>query len=362
MNANVSLISELEDALNTASEDRRVETLRRVTDLFLGGANRLNDMQIELFDDVLLYLIKRIETKALVELSTRLAPVESAPIEVIRHLARSDEIAVAGPVLSQSPRLTTTDLVEIAESKSLQHLLAISGRSQLQEAVTDVLLDRGNQNIVHRVAMNAGARFSESGFTNLLKNAETDESLAAKIGLRLDIPLHVLKALLVQATEAVRSQLLANTSSEHRDEIRRMLANISTTVCEEAAAPRDFTEAFRLAQSMHNQGELDEAALLEFADNGKYEEVVAALSILSSASLAVLTDLMRSHRYDGLLVVCKAAGIKWPAVTAILNNFVRHHAIASLELANAKTDYFRLSQANAQRILRFWQVRVGTRK
>jgi uncharacterized protein (DUF2336 family) len=113
-----SLIVELEEAITSGSSEKRVETLRRVTDLFLGEADRLNEAQVGLFDDVLCHLIRRIETKALVELSGHLAPVDNAPIEVIQRLARNDEIAVAGPVLAHSARLTTGDLVEIAGTKS----------------------------------------------------------------------------------------------------------------------------------------------------------------------------------------------------------------------------------------------------
>jgi uncharacterized protein (DUF2336 family) len=241
MSAQQSLIVELEEAIQSGSSEKRVETLRRVTDLFLNDSDRLNEAQIALFDDVLCHLIKRIETKALVELSEHLAPVDNSPIEVIRRLARSEEITVAGPVLTRSVRLTTSDLVEIAGSKSQQHLLAISGRSRLEEAVTDVLIDRGDREIVHRLARNAGARFSETGFTTLVRNAETDESLAEKLGLRLDIPLRLLRDLLLKATEAVRARLVSLAPPETRDEIQRVLAKISNEVTREATASRDFT-------------------------------------------------------------------------------------------------------------------------
>src|SRR5215813_11638626 len=101
------LISELEDAVRRGSPEKRVETLKRVTDLFLGGCERLTEVQIQVFDDVLGHLITRMESKALVELSERLAPINNAPINVVHTLARDDEIAIAGPVLSLSDRLTT---------------------------------------------------------------------------------------------------------------------------------------------------------------------------------------------------------------------------------------------------------------
>jgi hypothetical protein len=63
------LISELEDAVRRGSQEKRAETLKRVTDLFLGGHERLTELQIQVFDDVLGLLIARMESKALIELS-----------------------------------------------------------------------------------------------------------------------------------------------------------------------------------------------------------------------------------------------------------------------------------------------------
>jgi uncharacterized protein (DUF2336 family) len=77
---------------------------------------------------------------------------------------RDDEhIEVAGPVLVRSARLADDDLIRIAERRSQQHLLAILGRASLGEAVTDVLVRRGDRDVAHAPAGNAGARFSEHG-------------------------------------------------------------------------------------------------------------------------------------------------------------------------------------------------------
>ena len=152
MNARQSLMDELEDAVRHGSRDQRMDTLRRVTDLFLLQPQQFDNEQIALFDDVLTHMIARVETKARAELAKRLAPVDQAPNEVIRQLAHDDEIAVAGPVLSQSSRLTTADLVDIAEQKGQAHLLAIAGRSVIEQQVTEVLVDRGDRNVVHRLA------------------------------------------------------------------------------------------------------------------------------------------------------------------------------------------------------------------
>ena len=204
-----------------------MDTLRRVTNLFLEGSDRFNEQQISVFDDVLVHLIQRIESKALVQLSKSLALKSTMPrLRWIWTLSRHDEITIAGPVLSQSNRISETDLVDIAKQKGQGHLLAISGRNSLSEAVTDVLVDRGSVEVHHALARNSGAQFSEAGFAALVKKSESDEKLAEKLGLRLDIPLGLLRQLLARATNLVRSRLLASASPENREKISRRLRTL----------------------------------------------------------------------------------------------------------------------------------------
>jgi hypothetical protein len=118
MGASLSLIPELEEVVQHGSRQKRVETLRRITALFLDGARSYNDQHVGLFDDVFGILIEEIEAKARAELANRLAPVSNAPVNVLRRLAHDDDIAVAGPVLTLAPRLPEDDLVGVARTKS----------------------------------------------------------------------------------------------------------------------------------------------------------------------------------------------------------------------------------------------------
>jgi hypothetical protein len=91
-NADSSLFDDLDVALQSGSSEKRVAMLRKVTDLFLSEADRLNEEQIGVFDGVLVQLIDRIETRTLAEISERLAPVANAPIDLTLNLARHSEI------------------------------------------------------------------------------------------------------------------------------------------------------------------------------------------------------------------------------------------------------------------------------
>src|SRR5437868_5473274 len=121
-----SIVDEVEAAINTGSAEKRLETAKRVTNLFLASAGSFNNEQVELFDEVLERLVKTIEIRAiadigaciaLAEMSEQLAPIAQAPPGVVRRLAKNDEIKIAGPVLKESARLRDEALIEIAETK-----------------------------------------------------------------------------------------------------------------------------------------------------------------------------------------------------------------------------------------------------
>jgi uncharacterized protein (DUF2336 family) len=183
-----SLIAELDTTLSKASSSKHSAILRCVTDLFLNGAKTYSNDHIAVFDDVIDRLAEKNERSALIELSTRLAPISNAPVKVIGRLSRNDDFAIAAPVLGKSEVLTEEVLVEIAKTKGQYYLSAIAGRTCISEAVTDVLVDRGNSDVARKVANNQGACLSELGFVKLIRRAESDGELATAVASRNDMP------------------------------------------------------------------------------------------------------------------------------------------------------------------------------
>jgi len=356
MGAALSLIPELEEIVQHGSPRKRAETLQRITALFLAGASGFNDEHVGLFDDVFLLLIEEIETKARAELSGRLAPVENAPVKVLRTLANDDDIGVAGPVLKLAPRLPEADLIDVARSKSQAHLRAISARPALGEAVTDELVRRGDRDVVRRLADNRGARISDESFSHLIKRAEEDGILAEKVGLRPDIPPPMFRDLLAKATAVVRRRLLASATPE----VRAVISDVLAKVAQEVGArvgPRDYREAQRAVLALHRAGGLNEAALAAFCSEGKYEETVAALATLTKVPIEVVDRLMAGDRPDPVLILCKAAEFGWPTVKAVITSRSNATGTSTQGLDAAFANYGQLSPSTAQRVVRFWQLR-----
>jgi uncharacterized protein (DUF2336 family) len=186
-----SLIIELDTALSRtpAPAAWRGKILRRLTDLFLIDSASYTQEQVAVFDDVISHLIEKIDRRLLVELSTRLAPVKNAPVKVIGVLARHADILVSGPLLEKSEALTDADLVEIADKDRKDPVLlsTIAARRRLSEAVTDILIRRGNAALTRKLVDRTDAPISESSFARMVTSLDNKE-LATAIGKRTDLP------------------------------------------------------------------------------------------------------------------------------------------------------------------------------
>jgi uncharacterized protein (DUF2336 family) len=354
--ASENLLDELQSTLAHGTVARRVETLRRVTDLFINGAVEFSDDQIALFDDVFQCLMHHIETSARSLLSNRLAPINRAPPLTVRALAFDDVIEVAAPVLSQSERLDDEALIETARHKSQAHLMAISTRRILSGAVTDVLVQRGNDDVVQSTVNNPGAEFSERGFNRLVNRAEGNDLLATCIGLRPNLPRHLYLKLLAKASAIVRAKLEAahqpmadEVSNAVREATRRARSSPS-------AMTQETTIAHGLVKSLYEDGRLDEYQVAAFAEAGKFDEANAAIAALASVPISIAENMMVETRAEGVMILAKVSGMSWPTVKALIN--MRDHLAGKepSDLDACKATYERLRPSTAQQVLRFHRM------
>ena len=240
--------------------------------------------------------------------------------------------------------------------------MAISERASLQEALTDVLIERGDASVHHTLARNSGAQFSETGFATLVEESEGDEKLAEKLGLRLDIPLGLLRRLFLRATDLVRSRLLASAPPENQEKIQQALASIADEVGRPAINPHDFVRADSVVLELNRRGKLTEGVLAEFVRERQYEEMTATLALFCGVKSDLIERLLKNIPHDGVILACKAAKLHWPTVRVILEARFTHHSPSDQELLHAKDAFIELSQAAAQRLIRFMQVQDAAKK
>jgi hypothetical protein len=350
-----SFLRDLDDAILRGSPESRMRALRHTTDLLIAG--RYSDDEIRTFGAVIGRLADEIEVAARAQLAKRLARFDGAPANIIHQLAFDDEIVVAGPVLRESEVLDSDILVVNAETKSQSHLLAISERKSLEEKVTDVLVTRGNWDVVNSVASNKGARFSEFGFLHMIQRAEGDSILAEQLGLREDIPRHLFQQLIAKASDEVRKRL--------ERERPAMAEQIQSSVTEVAGAlqsrlgpvSRSYFVAKRVVTTQFRQGNLNENSISGYARRHKREEVTIGLSLLCSLPADVIERALLDKDREMLLIVAKALDFAWATTMSLLFLGAKDHRITAQELKDLESEFSGLNLETSRSVLDFYKSR-----
>ncbi len=352
------IIDELEAALASGTNARRIEMLTRITDLFVGGAPRFSETQTGVFDDVMVRLVSAIEAKARAKLAHRLAPIANAPLNTIQMLASDDDIEVAAPVLRLSERLDEPALLANAGSKSQLHLFAIAQRKSLSEAVTDMLVERGDREVVHSVVKNSGARFSDAGFRMLVKRSAGDNGLATVVGMRSDIPRPHFLLLLEKASSAVRTRLAAENPDAGAT-IDGVVAEVVGGIRNEARkASPDFAAAQAEVERQNRIRQIGEAEIYQYARERKFEETAIALSLLCDTPIDVVERALLDPGAEIVLILAKVAGLSSTTTKAILLLRAADRGMSAKDLEQALSSFNRLQPDTARRVLGFFRTRV----
>jgi hypothetical protein len=301
-----------------------------------------------LFDDVIRMVLAEVEPRARAELAARLAAARRPPPVVLLRLA-NDEIRVAEPILKGSPALDDAALEGLAREQSQDHLAAIAERARLGERVTDVLVVRGNDRVVVRVAANTGARFSTAGFTTLADRAQVNEMLRERLALRTDLP----DAVIARVVPLIGGILIARIAAELD------AAGEETFV----PAPRYGSGATRALDELLDlvaRGliSLDEAAT-ELADADAAPAVAQLVSRRSGLAAGAVLRALFAPSEEAVTVLCRAAGLNLDGYSAVLRMRRRRRPGTGAQPAQALAAFLRLPVETAQRVVRYLKDREG---
>jgi Uncharacterised protein conserved in bacteria (DUF2336) len=355
MTGSKSFLRELDEAVLRGTAESRARALWHTTDLMIAG--RYSEEEIWTFGEVIGRLADEIEVAARVQLAKRLARFDRAPVNIIHKLAFDDSIEVAGPILRESKQLESYALVANVCTKDQSHMLAITKRESIDESVTDVLVTRGNQEVVNSVAKNDGARFSDFGFLHMIKRAEGDSILAEQLGLRKDIPRHVFQQLIAKASDDVRKRL--------ERERPTMVDQIQTSVSDVAGelqskfgpVSRSYFVAKRVVMTQHREGNLNENSISGYARSHKLEEVTIGLSLLCALPGDVIERAVLDKNREMLLILAKALDFSWATTMSLLFLGAKDHRITAKDLKDTETEYSRLNVETSRSVLKFYQSR-----
>lgn len=353
----IAFLQDVKYAIAQGSFARRGEILRAVTDLFVDQHPQYSQDEIEVFDEVITLLALQIETSARVLLASKLAPIPNAPRKAIRTLAADDTIEVAWPVLAHSPRLDEAALIDLACTKSQQHLLAIARRKTLSPNITDVLISRGERPVLAGLASNMGATFSSEGYATIVEKINGDQDLIVRLGSRADIPRPLFLKLLSRASDVARARLRA-AHPDKADAVDSAVTEATQRLQNEA---REESSRFAVAQAtvetLHDSGRLRDADVEGFAKTRNFEQTVVALALLCDLDVGVVERAMMHEQAETILVFVKAAGLSWATARAILLLRAGEAGLSAADLEQNLASFERLKPATAQELVRFYRLK-----
>jgi uncharacterized protein (DUF2336 family) len=348
-------LSELDAVVSRGTPESRARALWHTTDLMMAG--HYSEEEIWTFGAVIGRLADEIEVTARARLAKRLARFNDAPANVLHKLAFDDSINVAAPILLESERLEPYAMVANVCLKSQMHLLAISKRETLVEMVTDVLVTRGNPEVVASVASNNGARFSENGFRHMVAQAESNSVLAERLGLRRDIPRDVFEQLVAKASDEVKKRLQRERPDMIKP-IQSAVANVASELQSKLGpASKSYLAAKRAVAARHQLGKLNESSISGYARVRKLEEVTIGLSLLCALPEDMVERALLDNNRGTLLTLARALRFSWDTTMSLLFLGARDHRIGSTELKDLKDEFGRLNIETSRGLLKSYQSR-----
>ena len=352
-----SLINEIQDTTVSDSTKRQLRALTRITDLFVAGSARYSKEQIGLFDEVFRTLVAVVELKTRVKLARHLAANSNAPATLVRAFAFDDAIAVASPILSHSAALSEADLLVNASTKSQGHLYAIAQRRTISEAITEILIERGEPKVVHSVAKNPGACFSDRSFGVLVLRAGDDTQLALHVGARRDIPRHHFLKLLETASASVCSKIIA-ANPQFADAAQAAVTDVIDDINREVRNnSRGHAVARIKVKRRKYWRELGDTDVQTAARAQDFEKTVIALSILARCPIEIAERAVLNENPGVVQVVAKAAGCSWATVKALLLMKAADRRMLKSDLDQARENFEQLETRTAKLVLEFYDAR-----
>ena len=352
-----SRLLDLIDLAKENSSTKRRELLREMTDLFFSVHAPQSEPEMQLFDTVLVQLSREMEEAVRAELGVRFADASNAPLNLVRSLA-NDSIAVAEPILASSRVLSETDLLDVVRTQGQDHLRAVSRREEVSEAVSDVIVERGDDQTLGVLLGNEGARLSREASETAVTRAQANKDLHEAVINRRDLPPDLLNEMYFVAEARLRQRILEQNAEIDPALLEQALAKGRNRVAhEDGALPPDYDEAEAYITELRAAGELSPKVLARFLRSGGMTHFLVALGQLADIDFHTARRIVEKRELDALGVVCKAADLDRALFLTYVVVLLGQDGDAMAKAQEYGKIYAALPRETAMRTLRFWRLR-----
>ena len=224
--------------------------------------------------------------------------------------------------------------------------------------MTDVLVRRGDREVVHAVAENRARAPVRRRLLNAGR-AGRERRRAGREG-RACVPTFRRGC---SAISCSRRPKWCSSGCSRRPRPRRRRRSgacwrRSPARSARKAPPRDYSAAQRTIEALRQAGKLDEAALVEFAKTGPIRGDGRGAGIALPVPIEVVDRLMRGDRPDPVLILVQVGRLGLADREGDHPGAAGKASDIELERLDAACSQFRAAVVGtAQRVMRFWQIR-----
>lgn len=349
-------LQDLVDLAKEPSSEKRRELLRELTDHFF-GTEPANPAESELYGTVLAQLTTEMEETVRQELSVRFSAAATTPRILARTLAMDVE-DVAAPILRACNSLEESDLLDVVRSRGQGHLRAVSERAQVSEAVSDVIVERGDDETVGVLVRNDGARLSRTAHEAVVDRAQANPDLQSALVDRSALPPDLLNELYFVVESRLRKKILEKNAAIPADRLEAALAAGRTRLkTADGSLPADYETARAYVRELRAAGGLTPEVLARFLRSGGRTEFLIALAELSDIDFEMARRIVDRAELDALAVVCRAADMPRALFLTYAVVLLNKDGDAMGKAQAYGRMYGDLTRDTAQRTLRFWRMR-----
>lgn len=345
-------------AAEPSSEKRRL-LLRQLTEHFFGASIR-SEAESELYGEVMARLADDMEEAVRAELAERFSIVLYAPRALVRRLAADAAPSVANPVLERSEALEESDLLEVVRTQGQPQLRAVSGRASVSEAVSEVIVERGDDETLGVLLRNDGARLSRQASETAVDRARANPALHGPVVERADLAPDLLNEMYFVVEARLRQHILERNARLDPALLENALqAGRTRVAANDGAVPADYAEAERQVRELAAAGQLTPQTLARMLRAGSRTAFLIALSGMAEIDFHTAQQIVERGEIDALAVVCKAAELDRPLFLTFAVVLLAKETDAVAKAQTYSKLYTDLDRAAALRTLRFWRLRRG---
>lgn len=325
-----------------SSSDARRRLLQAVTDLFFCDPEPTG-MSKHHYGEIALRALPHLDAQARQGYADEVAAEPNLPRSVANALAGDPDGEVARLVLRLSPVLSDRDLAAIALNQSQDHLAAIAERVRLSENITDILVERGDNDVLKTVGGNEGAAFTEESFEKLLDRGREAAAIPLAVSIRSDLSegraervLRVLVELGEQGNIDPDSEAaaIARLARRQRLEVSQLIA--------------DLKDAMRA---------LDEVVVM-LAEEDRAYHLAQVLARVSDIAVEQALRALLQRDVRGIALACRALDLGIPAFAAVLALRARRLMFANKDTEEDLRRYAEIDAAAAGRGMRFIRMKA----